>query len=227
MRKMTMLLAAVMLLAALTPALAVTPVYPALEGMVTEAWDGGFLLDTAEFGPVQVNEGEGTEWPGLTAVEVGAFVTVSYNGMMTRSIPPQVSALRVEYHRLDGFVVAGETPEGAFLMDAIGSGLVLVRVAEGMALPAVGDFVSVSFSGVMAMSYPGQAGALALEVLAKAEGEVSEVGEHVLWLKVGDDTMHFALLPSTHLPEMLAAGARVTLYLRAATDTAIAIFPAE
>ncbi len=234
-KRISMMLAAALLLCALTPAFAATPVTPTLEGVVTQVReDGSFLIETAEPGIIQVNVGEETVFEGLGQPIVGAYVNVVYSGAMTRSIPPQVFAQRVSWHLLNGFVIEGETPEGAFLMDAMGYGQVLVRLAQGMAVPAAGDFVSVAFSGVMTMSLPGQGGAQRVEVLEKAEGEVAGMGETSFTVTLADGTARKVNMDATIQSGTLESGKKVSVFFRPAEEgavqeeiTAIAIIAGE
>ena len=64
-----------------------------LTGVVTELVDNAFVMETEIHGPVQVNIDPEA---GLTLPEVNAQVTVTFGGMMTMSIPAQVSAWLVQ-----------------------------------------------------------------------------------------------------------------------------------
>ena len=68
-----------------------TPAAETLTGTVTEYVSGEyFLLETDENGTVQVNFDSETK--SADALEIGDTVTVTYDGIMTRSVPAQIYA---------------------------------------------------------------------------------------------------------------------------------------
>ena len=77
-----------------------------LMGTVNEFTQEGLLLDT-EMGPVLVLTNEETLLEGFDALEkleAGRRVEVMYNGMMTRSIPAQITAQHIGNHMVMGLV---------------------------------------------------------------------------------------------------------------------------
>ena len=128
-------------------------------GTVNEMTQEGLLLDT-EMGPVLVLIPEDVLLEGFESpesLEKGRAVEVMYNGMMTRSIPAQITAQKITSVQMTGAVT--ELMEGAFLMETQTHGPVVVHVAEGAQLPETGKDVTVTFNGVMTMSLPAQIGA--------------------------------------------------------------------
>ena len=70
----------------------------ALEGLVTEVLEQGFVMEDIELGSVLLNVDETTVMDGILAegdIEVGQYVFVEYDGRLTRSLPPQAHADRV------------------------------------------------------------------------------------------------------------------------------------
>lgn len=59
-------------------------------------------METEEFGLVEVHFTEQTLLEGAEDFAVGDYIFVSYNGMMTRSLPPQVTAEKVTAYRFTG-----------------------------------------------------------------------------------------------------------------------------
>jgi len=68
---------------------------PPLQGTITELTEEGFLMETADLGPVMVLMTEETILEGLDELFMNEYVQVYYNGMMSRSLPAQISALDV------------------------------------------------------------------------------------------------------------------------------------
>ena len=134
-----------------------------LKGTVNQSNEEGLLLDT-ENGPVLVLTQEDTILEGFEAVAdlaPGRVVEVLYNGMMTRSLPAQITAQKITSLVLTGEVT--ELMENAFLMETETHGPVQVNLPEGAQLPEAGQQVRVTFNGVMTMSLPAQIGAWTVE----------------------------------------------------------------
>ena len=79
-----------------------------LTGTILEAAEDYVLLDVAELGEVQAWMNEETVIEGVEALAPGQVAVVLYNGMMTRSLPPQITAQRVSVYAVDGTVTAVE-----------------------------------------------------------------------------------------------------------------------
>lgn len=168
----------VLLLAAAVPLSVLaeeTDLMNTFEGIVTEVFEGGFLMDTTETGLVQVNTDENTVMDGLLSIEpiaVGQYVLVDFNGMMTRSLPPQIYGMRVGCYTLNG--VAGEITENGVLLtgDPI-FGDVFVQMTPTMANVFPGVPMLVYYDGVMTMSLPGKVNARYV-VVPELTGVVSD-----------------------------------------------------
>ena len=79
-----------------------------LGGEITEIGDGYIVIMDSVLGEVQVNLGDDTLYDGadLEELAVGQFIQVMYDGKMTRSLPPQVFALKVAFIHLNGLTVS-------------------------------------------------------------------------------------------------------------------------
>lgn len=132
-----------------------------LSGEILELGEGFLLLQDAVQGEVQVNLSEDTLFEGaeLDELAAGQFVLVLYNGMMTRSLPPQVTALKVGVYAITGEVTGAEEGSFTLLRDEIGDE-VIVFLSEGGEAPAEGERVTVYTNGAMTMSLPAQTTAL-------------------------------------------------------------------
>ena len=134
-----------------------------VSGVITEITDDYVLLQDTDGQLIQANLTPDTlveyDVTGSDALAVGDYAIVFYNGMMTRSLPPQITALTIRCVAMTGTVSALE--EGRFLM-VTDEGM---EVAVNCALadwPVVQENarVRVYFNGAMTMSLPGQIGAL-------------------------------------------------------------------
>ncbi len=157
------LLAALTLLAAM-PALAQEGA--TLQGLVLRLEEEGFILDDEKLDEVYVTVDDSTLWDGVLIeedVQVGMYVIVKYDGRTTRSLPPQAHADKVSCYRLTG-EAAWFSTTGVMLTGDKTFGDVLVRVPEDAPHIFMGVPMTVYYNGVMAMSYPGQVGALHIDV---------------------------------------------------------------
>ena len=136
-----------------------------LSGVVLEMNDAFILIEDSDGQQVQVNLFEDTVTEG-DAIVPGALIHVMYNGMMTRSLPPQVAAIRVSCFAFTG-EIAEMNQNGFLLHPDEGIDAVQVNASEEL-LEGLepGSRVTVYFSGAMTMSLPGQIGA---ELIVPAE----------------------------------------------------------
>lgn len=144
-----------------------------IEGIVTENGEEGILISTAEMGNVQVLISEETILEGTETLAEGDYVYVDYNGMMTRSLPPQITAMVIRSYRMEGTVTEVFAEENAMLINTETHGNVYVNLTaadeaadesadeavEKAVAPQIGDVVTVYFNGAMTMSLPAQIGA--------------------------------------------------------------------
>ena len=132
-----------------------------LGGEITEVGEGYFVMTDAELGEVQVNLGDDSAFDGVEPDElaVGQYVYVIYDGKMTRSLPPQVFALRVSMYVTVGEIT--ELTEGRMTLvrDEIGDEVIISLPQDAPAL-SVGDHVTAYTTGIMTMSIPAQMNAV-------------------------------------------------------------------
>ena len=128
-----------------------------IEGFVMEVLDESILLLTRDGLYVEALLNEETIFDGKD-VAVGDYLQIDYSGMMTRSIPAQITAVVVRDHMLMG-VVSEMTEEGFTL--TFGEDVYAVN-ADAALLEGIQDgmFVTVFHNGMMTMSLPAQVGAL-------------------------------------------------------------------
>ncbi len=125
-------------------------------GTILEIAPEYYLIENTDGQQVQVNLYGETILEGETP-DIGALIHVLYNGMMTRSLPPQINALRIGCYARTGAIV--ELTENGFTLD---DGLEIIQVNAQASLLAglePGSQVTVYFNGAMTMSLPAQIGA--------------------------------------------------------------------
>lgn len=148
-----------------------------LEGLITEVGDHYFMLDDVAVGAVRVNlEDSITVYEGIAAVDamaVGQYVYVQYNGIMTRSLPPQVTALKVRCFLVSGtagdILTNGYTVEGDSLL-----GTVIVHMDSQLGPVYAGVPITLYYNGILALSMPPQINAVHV-VVPLLDGIASQV----------------------------------------------------
>ena len=134
-------------------------------GEIMEITPEYIVIKNPELGDVQVNLFDDTLFEGLEKeqVAVGQTAVILYNGMMTRSIPAQISAMKVSVHYVTGTVASVEE-DGSVLLDRSDvEEQVVIHLPEGMTVKA-GETITVYTDGTMTMSLPAQMSALAVIV---------------------------------------------------------------
>ena len=127
-----------------------------MTGTVSEVTDTNILITNADGQQVQVNTYDDTIWEG-NAPAAGDLIHVLYNGMMTRSLPPQINALRIGCYVFTGHIV--ELTETGFTLDTGDDIIDVHTAAELISGLENGQQVTVYFNGAMTMSLPAQIGA--------------------------------------------------------------------
>lgn len=104
-----------------------------LYGEIVEITDEYVLLNTADMGYVQANLSEDTVIEGVDALEVGQTAVVMYDGMMTRSLPPQITALHIGVYAISG--VIAEVLEDSLVIVQEETGEQIILTLPGAELP--------------------------------------------------------------------------------------------
>ncbi|MGN0775032.1 MAG: hypothetical protein ACI4MP_14700 [Candidatus Ventricola sp.] len=132
-----------------------------LTGTIVEITDEYALLDAGELGQIQANLLEDTLVEGVEELAVGQVAVVTYDGKMTRSLPAQVTALRIGVNELKGTVK--ELGEGRVTVERLeGGDEVVLTLPEGAPELAVGDVITAYTTGISTMSLPPQMNAIAV-----------------------------------------------------------------
>ena len=144
-----------------------------IDGFVMEVLDESILVLTRDGLYVEALMTESTVLEGKE-IAVGDYVQIVYNGMMTRSLPAQITADLIRNHMLMG--VVSELTEGGFTL-TFGEEIYAVT-ADASLLSGIQDgmFVTVYFNGMMTRMIP--AGVTALHVRGQEiVGTVTEMVE--------------------------------------------------
>lgn len=139
-----------------------------LEGVITEVTEEYFVMQEKEQGEIQVNFSSESLFEGVTAetIEEGQYAYVVYNGMMTRSLPPQVFAMQVSVNLVSGTVL--EIGEESVTISQE-NGEAILFLPEGAPELTVGDEIIASTTGTMTMSIPPQMTAMTVEIVPVQE----------------------------------------------------------
>lgn len=212
LRALTLTLA---LCAVSVPALSATVQPQTLQGLITEVGDQYFLMKAQTYGIIRVKLDETlTVYDGVAQkgkLSVGLYVFVDYNGIMARSMPPQITATKVGCYVVSGTV--GEILDNGYIVqgDAV-FGNVIVHMAAGMPPVFKGVPITLYYSGVMALSTPPQVDAAYLVVPTLA-GTVSNATEEGFTLTEADASTHtVALNADTVILTLPADGEQVLVY---------------
>ena len=140
---------------------------PMISGVISEINDAQYdengkllsatlLVTGSEYPQVEVfYNAEDTVLEGVEALEIGNYVYVQYNGVMTRAIPPQITAEQVSVWKLEGTVTAIEAD--GFMLDTAEQGEVWCNATvEQLSTLAVGASLTVYTNGIMTLSLPAQ-----------------------------------------------------------------------
>ncbi|MBQ4608170.1 MAG: hypothetical protein IJO02_01640 [Clostridia bacterium] len=150
-----------------------------LFGMIVEITEDYVVLETAEHGGVQANLTEDTIVEGVDALEVGQTAIVMYDGKMTRSIPAQITALKIGVYTLRGEVT--EIGEGVITVkNADTQEDVILTLPQDAMQVAVGDQIIAYTTGMATMSLPPQMNAIAVEQMEieEIEAEAADPAEN-------------------------------------------------
>lgn len=132
-----------------------------LTGVITGITDEYVLLDAGEMGQIQANLSEDTLIEGVEELAVGQTAIVTYDGKMTRSLPAQVTALRIGVYEVRGTVKAIE--EGRITVEKTeGGDEVVLTLPEGTPELQAGDAITAYTTGISTMSLPPQMNAIAI-----------------------------------------------------------------
>lgn len=178
-----------------------------MEGSVLEITeDGGYLINTAEHGEVLVLVSDETYVEAIRDIAVGDYLYLDYNGQMSRSIPPQVTASVIRMHILEGSITEIFAEENAVLLTTETHGEVYATLPEEWNVAEMDiETLTIYFNGAMTMSLPPQVNAGYVIPGYALQGVVTEMGDGYLLLGEGMEAIQVNVDASL-LPENLQNG---------------------
>ena len=129
-------------------------------GNITEIAEDYVLIDAGEMGMIQANLSVDTLIEGVEELVVGQTAVILYDGKMTRSLPAQITALKIGVYQVQGNVTALE--EGRVTINQGEAGEVVLTLPENAPEIAVGDAITAYTTGISTMSLPPQMNAIAI-----------------------------------------------------------------
>ena len=177
-----------------------------LQGTILEVQEDGLLIMDAAQGEVLVLISDETVQETGYELGVGDYVYVDYNGQMTRSLPPQVTAGRIVSHRLEGDVVEVYAEENALLLygsDGNEYRINLPEAWEGETFDA--QRAIVYYDGAATLSLPPQVSAGLVLPEYAIEDIITELSETSMTLGMDEGAVLVEFDPAL-LPEGLEVG---------------------
>lgn len=202
MKKMLAILMALLMAALLLPAYAEegdVAEIAEIAGTVLEIGEESILLETPEGQLIEAILTADTIREGKEIAE-GDFIHVMYNGQMTRSYPAQVTAQHIGCYVLTG-TVSDITDEG-FTLTTDETTYIVHATAEQLAQITDGAEINVYFSGVIAMSLPGQISAEQITAVEEEAVLTGTVVEAYITMETADgQQIQVNLTSLTQLPD--------------------------
>ena len=177
-----------------------------LQGAILEVGEDSLRIEDAEQGEVVVLISEDTVLETGYELAVGDYVYVDYDGAMTRSLPPQVTAGRIVSHKLEGDVLETYPEENAILIYTAEGGEYRVNLPEAWAETGFeAQRAIVYYDGAATLSIPPQVSAGLILPVYALEDIVTELSESMMILGKDDGAVTVTFDPAL-LPEGLAVG---------------------
>ena len=177
-----------------------------LQGVILEMLEDGMRIEDAEQGEVLVLISDETVMETGYELAAGDYVYVDYNGVMTRSLPPQVTAGRIVSHKLEGDVLETYPAENALLLYASDGNEYRVNLPAAWAETGFdAQRAIVYYDGAATLSIPPQVSAGLVVAEYAVEDVITELSETSMTLGEGDGAVTVDFDPAL-LPEDLVAG---------------------
>ena len=177
-----------------------------LQGTILEVQEDSLLIEDAAQGEVLVLISDETVQETGYELGVGDYVYVDYNGQMTRSLPPQVTAGRIVSHKLEGDVVEVYAEENALLLygsDGNEYRINLPEAWDGETFDA--QRAIVYYDGAATLSLPPQVSAGLVLPEYAIEDIITELSETSMTLGMDEGAVLVEFDPAL-LPEGLEVG---------------------
>ena len=182
----------------------------AVGGVVLEIHEDGYLIMSDS--EIKVLTGEETYYDTDGDINVGDYIYVDYNGQMTRSLPPQVSAQVIRRHVLAGEITEHLPEENAVIVMTETHGEVYAYLPEEWKEHEIDfNYVKLYFDGVMTMSLPAKVSAGHLVPGYEMQGVVTEMADEYFMLGEGMEAVQVNVGLAA-VPEDMKTGDIVRIY---------------
>ena len=124
-----------------------------ISGIITEITEEGILMDSADAGMVLVKSDEETVVDASAEIAPGDYITVIYDGMMSRSIPAQITADLIRMYVITGKIISADPEVCGVLLETETHGEVYATLPEPW-LENTAETLKIYFGGQMTASLP-------------------------------------------------------------------------
>lgn len=192
-------------------------------GRITEVWeDGSLILDTLQDTQVHVLISDDTAFESEWTPGEGDVVAVLYDGIMTRSEPPQINADTIQCYSLEGQVSEVNAEMNRVLVNSALSGQVWVSLPDGeKAEDYAGQVVRVYFNGIMALSFPAQTSAYTIETVVAVSGMITETAQDYFIMDGEEGLFRVNFSEQSKMPDNLEPETEVVVYYNGVSTRSI------
>ena len=211
---LSVLLSMLMLTAGAALAEETEAIDPIIGVIVEMREDGSFLVEQLEDGSqvhvlVDADTHEEADW----AIGEGDVVLVSYDGRMTRSLPPQVTAQSIRSYSIEGIVSEVDSDNNRVLITSPQVGQVWATLPEHeTAADYEGQEVRIYTNGIMALSLPGQVHALTIHTIFTETGKITEIDTDYFLMDWGESQLRVNFDEHTKVIESFDVGDEVQVF---------------
>ena len=124
-----------------------------ISGVVSEITEEGILIQTESAGVVLVKSDEETVTDASAEIAPGDYITVIYNGIMSRSIPAQITADVIRMYMITGKIVSADPEVCGVMLQTETHGEVYATLPEPW-LENTAETLKIYFGGQMTASLP-------------------------------------------------------------------------
>lgn len=132
---------------------------------VLEIYRDGTIRVKASGQEMVVAPGPNCKYDAYNGIYAGDIIRVTHEGVMTASMPPQVTATFIGCHWVEGTIQEASADASRVLLTDMGIGQVWVTLADSYDVAdMVGQTIRAYYNGVMALSMPPQIHAISVRL---------------------------------------------------------------
>ena len=175
--------------------------------------DGSLLIESPDGSQTHVTVDEDTAQTAAWTVGIADFVVITYDGRMTRSLPPQILAQAIHCFSIEGKVGEIDARANRILIESPEIGKIWATLPGGTdAIDYADSDVRIYFGGAVAMSFPAQTAALAIDVVQSEDGRAVEIGADDLIIENDGGQIRVHFDAHTKKPADIVAGEKLKVY---------------